>query len=497
MTDEGMPGLLVVAMVLSGVLAGPAAALVGYETRLTSGPSQHTWPALSGDLVAYEDNRNGQTDIYLYNLSTGAEQRLTDEPCEHYWPKISGDRVVWWDNRSGIRNYDVFMYNTTTGVETRITSEIHNQENAEVSGDRVVYMDAWSGNFDISLYDTLTGSETHITDDPADQWEPQIWGDRIVWMDNRSNPGYDPSSQYFDYYTYDLSTLTEVPLTTQGWAWYGGIHGDRVVWSQWRPDSGYPGGYNEQIYLYDFSTGTETRITSDASNHWYPKVYGDRIVWEDDRNGADSNWDIYFSNVTTGSEEQVTTLSSAQWNPVVWGDRIVYEDYRDGNPQVFLYTIVSKPVPGFTSDVTRGNAPLTVGFTDLTEGNVTGWLWDFGDGSTSPDRNPSHTYTAPGSYHVAITASNAAGSATLTVTGYITVTKGVVPLPGFTQPPTDPDTDGIYEDVTGDGQLRFNDVVAFFKNMTWIGANEPLQAFDLNGNGRIDFNDVVMLFQEV
>jgi beta propeller repeat protein len=487
-------GRLLLGMALLVMLGAQASALAGYETRITSGTSWHTWPAISGDLVAYEDDRYGNVDIFLYNLSSGVETRLTDQACDHYWPKIYGDRVVWWDNRSGFNNFDIFMYNTTTGLETRITDNSYNQENADLYQDRIVWMDRRYGNFDVFMKDTKTGSETQLTNDAADQWEPQVWDDHVIWMDNRSNPGYDPD-QYFDYYTYDLATGTEKALTTQGWAWYGGIHGDRAVWSQWRLDGSYPGGYNEQIYLYDFSTGTERRITSDISDHWYPKVYGDRIVWEDNRNG---NWDIYLYNVTTGTEEQVTTLTPAQWNPVIWGNRIVYEDYRDDNPQIFVYTIITTPAPEFAANKTTGYAPLAVKFTDLTQGTVTGWLWDFGDGSaTSAGQNPVHTYANPGTYTVTLTATNDAGSGTTTKDRYITVTEGMPAFPGYTNPPTDPDGDGIYEDVNGNGEIDYDDAVVMFWNIDWIEQKKLTAAFDLNGNGEIDYDDAVTLFWQV
>lgn len=50
----------------------------------------------------------------------------------------------------------------------------------------------------------------------------------------------------------------------------------------------------------------------------------------------------------------------------------------------------------------EGNVPLTVQFTDESfgEGQITSWHWDFGDGQTSNEQNPSHTYTAPGPYSV-------------------------------------------------------------------------------------------------
>jgi PKD repeat protein len=70
-------------------------------------------------------------------------------------------------------------------------------------------------------------------------------------------------------------------------------------------------------------------------------------------------------------------------------------------------------------------------------------------------------------------------------------------LPGFSNPPTDPDVDGIYEDLNANGRLDFADVVLYFNQMEWIAAHEPVNAFDLNANGRIDFADIVMLFGEI
>lgn len=45
----------------------------------------------------------------------------------------------------------------------------------------------------------------------------------------------------------------------------------------------------------------------------------------------------------------------------------------------------------------------TIQFTDRSSTTVTGWSWDFGDGSTSTDVNPIHTYTASGTYSVVLT----------------------------------------------------------------------------------------------
>lgn len=63
---------------------------------------------------------------------------------------------------------------------------------------------------------------------------------------------------------------------------------------------------------------------------------------------------------------------------------------------------------------------LTVSFNDNTPGGDT-WAWDFGDGNTSTDQNPQHTYASSGSYDVTLIVSNDCGSDTLTETVMITV----------------------------------------------------------------------------
>jgi parallel beta-helix repeat protein len=70
----------------------------------------------------------------------------------------------------------------------------------------------------------------------------------------------------------------------------------------------------------------------------------------------------------------------------------------------------------------------------------------------------------------------------------------ITSLPGQSLPPTDPDGDGLYEDLNGDGAYSFDDVVSFFDHVDWIRANEPIVAFDYNGNGDVGFEDIVGLY---
>lgn len=73
-------------------------------------------------------------------------------------------------------------------------------------------------------------------------------------------------------------------------------------------------------------------------------------------------------------------------------------------------------------------APLTVAFTDNSIGSTTSWAWDIDNNGTTDytTKNPSHTYSANGTYTVRLIATNANGSDTIVKTNYINV-GSVVP----------------------------------------------------------------------
>ncbi|NVO04177.1 MAG: PKD domain-containing protein, partial [Bacteroidetes bacterium] len=85
-----------------------------------------------------------------------------------------------------------------------------------------------------------------------------------------------------------------------------------------------------------------------------------------------------------------------------------------------------KPVPNFTANNTTSCSGI-VNFTDNTTMNPGTWLWNFGDGTTSTLKNPSHTYLASGTYSVKLKASNCIGIDSITKTSYITVSLAAAP----------------------------------------------------------------------
>jgi PKD repeat protein len=95
--------------------------------------------------------------------------------------------------------------------------------------------------------------------------------------------------------------------------------------------------------------------------------------------------------------------------------------------QTNLITVNTTPTAGFNFS-TNG---LTASFTNSST-NATSYSWNFGDGGTSTQTNPSHTYAADGTYTVTLSATNACGTVTTTKT----VTIVTPPVAGFSAAPT-------------------------------------------------------------
>lgn len=96
--------------------------------------------------------------------------------------------------------------------------------------------------------------------------------------------------------------------------------------------------------------------------------------------------------------------------------------YAFSNP---VPVLVSDPIPSFVvNQATTGCVNFNVTFTN-TSVNASSYLWDFGDGNTSTDVNPLHSYTAAGTYTVSLTATENGCSRTYTVPNLITANQAV------------------------------------------------------------------------
>jgi PKD repeat protein len=100
-------------------------------------------------------------------------------------------------------------------------------------------------------------------------------------------------------------------------------------------------------------------------------------------------------------------------------------------------TVAAKvgPIASFTNTPTKLAVSFVSTSTD-SAGTITGYSWNFGDGSgASTAANPSYTYAAAGTYQVTLTVTDDQ-SATSSVTNPVAVVANVAPVAAFTSTPT-------------------------------------------------------------
>ncbi|MCK9580324.1 MAG: PKD domain-containing protein [Methanoregula sp.] len=87
----------------------------------------------------------------------------------------------------------------------------------------------------------------------------------------------------------------------------------------------------------------------------------------------------------------------------------------------------------FTVDRVYGAAPLTVQFTDTSNGTSDSWYWEFGDGNISKRQHPAYTYQDNGNFTVTLTVRQQDQTSQYTLPVPITVrTRAIIPEPDFT-----------------------------------------------------------------
>src|SRR5207249_2526812 len=117
---------------------------------------ESVWPEISGDRIVWWCG----IAICMLDLVSGTERLVVDpfNPISVTFGglAISGDRIVWWDSRNG--NSNIYMFDLATGTERQIRTDPDDQRahSPAISGDRIVWPDSRNGNSDIYMFDLAT-----------------------------------------------------------------------------------------------------------------------------------------------------------------------------------------------------------------------------------------------------------------------------------------------------------------------------------------------------
>jgi len=369
---------LLCAIVIIGLLIPPVMAVEAAPGEDLYSPlnGAQERPDIDGNMIVWEDNRNGNKDIYFgtvdkFRADSGrgtqhasyTGEQITDNPASQEKPSISGDYIVWQDNRNG--NWDIYFYKRSTGVEELLTGT-GNQWMPIVRGKYAAWYDDSNGKTNVVLYDIAAGSVKKVIDCDATttipwgttEFKPALSEKYVTWVES--------GEEQIKYYEIETGKIGYASLSDNRQSWPS-LSGSLIAWEDYRNG-------NPDIYMTDLAnpSGWERRITTDPSDQVSPAISGSIIAWEEKRDKGPDGTDgrgIYLYDLKSGKEKSVRQPDvnyDEHLYPAVSGNTIVWQ--RGGSPNSNLYIFVYNPSasvkPTLESiTVTPSSATLKVGET--------------------------------------------------------------------------------------------------------------------------------------
>lgn len=277
----------------------------------------------SGGRVAFQTDRDGNSEIYVMGCDGSGQTNLTNNSAEDKQPSwASGGKLAFSSNRNAAGGYDIYLLALSPWAITRVTDDAANDESPALSPDGgkvafVSYRDDPKG--DIYVLDISSESITRITSNAASDLDP-AWshdGTKLAFASDRDGN--------FDIYkvnadgTGDPAKVTAVSHSTgdDRWPDLGDYYGDEIIafasdrdgdWEMFFSD------YGIDLGLVQITANQDGKIDSNPS--WDP--LGEYMVIHSNRDG---NFDVAtmytdgeeYTNLTSASTD---TDSSPDWEPV-------------------------------------------------------------------------------------------------------------------------------------------------------------------------------------
>jgi beta propeller repeat protein len=144
-------------------------------------------PAIQQQRVVWQDFRDvGYGEIYFKDLRSGEVRRITDNQGGQYHPVIFDQWIVWDDNRNG--QLDLYGYNLRRNTEVQLTDTPEDESRPYINGKWVVCEEDSAGgqNINLRLLHLSNLASIQLTNAESEKEKPSMASNKIVWVDLRN-----------------------------------------------------------------------------------------------------------------------------------------------------------------------------------------------------------------------------------------------------------------------------------------------------------------------
>ena len=470
------------------------------QTRLTNSPYAESWPDWSpdGKRIAYTRQVSGRSEIWIMNADGTGQHSVAYAPNGQYdaFPSWSGDgtRLVFMRSNSAELscsiNWDIWVMSADGTAQTRLTDNglgdlypAWSRYNGKITYTACRNTGGFFGRNVPSIWimSSNGGSKLQITDSSSGDWGSSWtpYADRILFSTARD--GQD------EVYSIPSGGGTATNLTRAGGSDQGPAWGNRTAYPPIPDFDGSPrsGAAPLSVVFTEHHQGTvHSRTwyfgdgqTSNSQNPWHtyaqPGLY-DVLLNVTGPSGSNSVIKRGYIAIPPTPQFSAAPVSGLAPLAVAFTNQssgtvtAYYWDFGDhsnssvANP-VHTYLVPGRytvsltvtgpggsatqtevgligipPTAEFSGAPRSGRGPLEVHFADQSFGQVDGRYWTFGDGESSTEPAPTHSYRNPGSYEVSLAVQGPGGTNLAIKSGYILVaprpyfsaegTTGCIPL---------------------------------------------------------------------
>ncbi len=356
---------------------------------------------------------------YLYGVTKtfiGANTYLEDG-------SVNADETTWEvdnvevDSGASPRNYTYVPVDYNDHQVDLIAS------NSGGSDETGVFIKAYDVEFSADKVDTYAMVSIQFSNDCIP--ETYVW--QWDFGDGGTSNEENPTHVYTSNGTYNVSLTVAYP------GYIGSTTRVKTGYINIRDFSGTVANFSANVTSgeYDLIVTFTDASTSDYTPFRWKWTFGDGWVYDviNDSGYSTRSW-YYNGNLQSASYYQPlfepgdSVVHTYDTIGVYSVELLVYTE-SDSDTETkgnYITVLPHTPTVDFSADKLLAYVGNTISFTDETSGEtISAWLWNFGDGSTSTDQNPSHVYASVGTYDVSLTVTSYGSDYSLTKTDYITI----------------------------------------------------------------------------